>query len=46
MKLKSILIFVLIVLMLAMLLPLVVFAFQMLEGSFDDTWIGAMIDKM
>ncbi len=48
MKLKSILIFVLIVIMLATVVPLIVMCLQMLFDSrdLDDTWLGQMIAKM
>jgi len=47
MKMKSVLIFILILILLAMLLPVVLFAFQLFIGEmFEDTWLGEMIELM
>jgi hypothetical protein len=46
MKLKSILIFILILILLATLLPIVIFACQLTECAFEDTWLGKMIALM
>jgi len=46
MKLKSLLIFFLIVLLLLTGIPIFVFVFQLIDTDFDDTWLGRMIDKM
>jgi hypothetical protein len=46
MKIKSFLIFFLILVLLLMVIPAIVFLFQMIDSSFDDTWLGEMINKM
>ena len=48
MKLKSILIFFLIILLLAMILPTLVLCFKMgiEDQEFEDTWLGKMIAQM
>lgn len=46
MKLKSFLIFFLIVLLLLLGIPALVFVFQLLDTDFDDTWLGRMIAQM
>jgi len=48
MKLKSVLIFLLILLMLSLVAPTLVLCFQMLFDNvdFEDTWMGKMIAQM
>lgn len=46
MKLKSILIFGIMVILILMVVPTSIFCFQLLDNKFDQTWIGEMINKM
>lgn len=48
MTLKSILIFLLILVLLAMVLPVLVLCFKMVVDNqdFEDTWMGNMIKQM
>jgi len=47
MKLKSILVFLLMLVLFSAVVPLVVFCFQlMFDVEFEDTWVGKMISLL